>query len=140
MAEIIGTGIQRSGKTSELSVQGVLLTQSKWSCIYSGVDLPTLNFQSAGLDEGILGPEGLRWEFSGDWDAGTNSYDDPPGVYPRDNLPNLLMILNPVDAQVFDMPYARVRSSTVATDVNGLVTFQASGMSQGPFTVPTGSV
>lgn len=140
MAEILGTGIQRSGKASALKVDAVTMAMSKWNATEEGDDLDTGNFDSLGLGEGILGFRRLRYTAGGAWDAGINSEDTPPGIFVRDDLPNLIMTLNVTDATAYDMPFARVRSVTVGTDVHGLVTFDWSGMSQGTYGVPTGSV
>ncbi len=140
MAEVIGTGIQRSGKNSAISAQSTLLALTKFNVVEEGQDLDTGNFESAGLGEGILGFTFLRWTLGGAWDAGTNPDDDPPGLYPRDDLPNLILTLNVADTTAYEMPFARVRSSTVGTDAKGLVTFDAAGMSQGDYAIPSGSV
>src|SRR6185369_5790153 len=110
MAAIIGTGVQRSGKTSAIVADSVTMAMSKFNCTEEGQDLDTVNFESNGLGEGILGVEFLRYTAGGAWDAGVNSIDSPPGIYVRDDLPNLLLILNTTDSTNFDMPYARVRS------------------------------
>jgi hypothetical protein len=133
MAEIIGTGYQRSGKNSRVEVNSSVLTQSKWEANLKGDDLDTANFQSEGLNEGIVGFIGAEWSCGGNWDANQNSFEDPPGFYPRDNLQNLLFYTNVADAVYWAFPYARVRSATNGAEAKGLVTFQASGMNQGNF-------
>ncbi len=65
--------------------------------------------------------------------------DNPPGLYPRDNLKTLVLQINRFDATGWSFPWARLRSSECDTAVGGLVTFNCSGMSQGPFSAPTGS-
>lgn len=140
MAAILGTGIQRSGKTSALLADSVTMAMSKWNVTEEGDDLDTVNFESEGLGEGILGIQRLRYTAGGAWDAGVNSIDSPPGIYVRDDLPNLNLVLNTTDSTFYYMPYARVRSATVGTDVKGLVTFDWAGMSQGIYGVPSGSV
>lgn len=145
MAAIIGTGIQIAGKNSRISADGTILSLAKFNVVDEVDNLDTTNFTSTDeegncFEEGISGVERLRWTLGGLWDAGTNPEDDPPGIYPRDDLPNLILYLNVAAAQSYDMPFTRVRSSTVGTDVKGSVTFDAAGLNQGPFTVPTGSV
>ncbi len=140
MAAVIGTGIQRSGKASAISVDSVTLALSKWNCTEEGDDLDTGNFDSGGLGEGILGFVRLRYTAGGAWDAGVNPIDNPPGIFVRDDLPNLILVINTFDDTDYNMPFARVRSVTVGTDVKGLVTFDWSGMSQGSYLAPTGSV
>ena len=140
MAQIIGTGIQRSGKNSAAIVTATVLAMAKWTLTFKGVDLDTMNFTSAGYQEGILGPIGLEWSLGGLWDAGTNPNADPPGLYPRDNLQDVQLVVNVADATAYEMTYARVRSAVTGTTVTTAVAFDASGMSQGPFTIPVGEV
>jgi hypothetical protein len=140
MAEIIGTGVQISGKTSRISADSTVLSLAKFNVVEEGQDIDTVNFDSDGFGEGILGIQFLRWTLGGLWDAGTNPLDDPPGIYVRDDLPDLILYLNVSDDQAYTMDYARVRSSTVGTDVHGAATFDASGMSQGEYILPEGSV
>jgi hypothetical protein len=140
MAAVIGTGVQIAGKYSRISAEGTALAMAKGNVVFVTQDLDTTNFNSVfnGVSylEGISAPVGLTWTLGGGWDAGTIAYDDPPGLYPRDDLPNLLFYLNVALAQGYTMPFARVRSSTTNMDVKGLVTFDSAGMSQGPFVVP----
>lgn len=140
MAQILATGFQRSMKDSQVNVGSTSLAFAQWDVTYTGDDLDTGNFESGGLNEGILGFEGCDWNCGGDWDAGTNPYDDPPGFYPRDDLTDLGFVENTTDDVGWLFDYARVRSSNNGGDVKGKVTFKASGKSQGTFTVPTGSV
>lgn len=140
MAEILNTGKQRSGKNSRVTVGGTPLVNNRWNVNYKGDDLDTVNFESEGLGEGILGIEECDLSFGGDWDAGANFFDDPPGIYPRDDLADLQFTENTTDNVFWDFPYARLRSATNGAEVRGKVSFEASGMSQGPFVLPTGSV
>ena len=140
MAEILGTGKQRAGKGSRVAVGTNRLADSKWTANGVGDDLDTNNFESAGYDEGILGFVGVEIAFGGNWDAGFNAFDDPPGVYPRDDLQNLQFFTNVLDNVGWLFPYARLRSANTGAEAKGLVTFDASGKSQGPFVQPTGSL
>jgi hypothetical protein len=140
MAQIIGTGKQRAGKNSRINVGATRIVGQRWNVTWKGDDLDTVNFESGGLEEGILGIEGLEWSMAGDWDAGTNPFDDPPGLYPRDDLAGLEFYENVTDNVGWDLTYARVRSATNGAEVRGKVSFEASGMSQGSFTPPAGSV
>ncbi len=136
MAQILGTGWQRSGKAARINVGTSILTYAKWEASWVTDDLDTTNFTSEGIEEGISGIESSDWSFSGAWDAGTPPYDDPPGVYPRDDLQDLQLVTNLTDGTYFSYPYARVRSTKVGADVKGLVTWEASGKNQGDFDVP----
>lgn len=139
--QLLGTGKQRSAKTCRIAVGSgpQHLTFASFEVNMKGDDLPTVNFESYNVsdantfDEGILGKIGCDLRFGGDWDAGTTPIPDPPGLYPRDDLSNLLFIVNRTDSTQWDFPYARLRSSTNGGEVNGKVTFQCSGMNQGFF-------
>lgn len=140
MAEILGTGKQRAGKNSRVSVNGDVLAFAKWNVDSKGDNLDTTNFTSEGYDEGILGIESADISFGGNWDAGENPYDDPPGLYPRDDLPDVLFYENVTDNVLWNFDFIRIRSARNGAEVRGLVTFECSGMNQGSFTDPTGSV
>ena len=143
---------QRAAKTSSIEVDGLSLAFASWKANVTAQDLPTNNFLSydsangMAYDEGILGFIGCTGDFGGDWDASHNPIDftglvTPPGLYPRDDLPNVFFYVSAVDAnaQFFEFPYMRIRQSTTGADVKGLVTFTCSYMSQGAFDFPTSS-
>lgn len=140
MATILGTGKQRSGKNSRIKVAAQNLTFAKFSVTFKGDDLDTVNFESNGVDEGILGIIGAEYSAGGDWDAGTNPFDAPPGIYPRDDLATVKFYNNVADNTFWNFPYLRVRSAVNSSEVKGKVAFEWSGMNQGSFFNPTGSV
>lgn len=148
MAQILGTGKQRASKTARVLVGATALTFSSWNLNLTGEDLITTNFESYNVAaantfrEGILGDIGVdNATFGGDWDAGTNPLGTPPGLYPRDDLPNLAFYTSRLDAILWNFPFFRVRTATNGAQVpGGKVTFQSGGSSQGPFTFPVGSV
>lgn len=148
---ITGTGAQRAGKLSRVLVNIVPLSYSSWTVGLASQDLSTVNFESfntAGFNafsggqsfgEGLHASVEAAIKFGGDWDAGTNPLDNPPGLYVRDDLFGLALEVNRFDATAWNFDYSRIRSAENGTAVGGLVTFSCSGMSQGPFTAPTGS-
>jgi hypothetical protein len=144
--ELIGTGKQRAGKTSQIVVGTTPLTFASWEVTLTTDDLDTDNFESynatAGQSygEGIMGFLSCDLKFGGDWDAGTDPLGSPPGLYPRDDLANLNFYTSRIDGIYWSFPYARLRSATNGAQVKGKVTFSCSGKNQGPFTFPTGSV
>lgn len=147
MAQILGTGYQRASKASQVTVGGTSLAFSSWKADVDGQDTETTNFESYVLAsdttyrEGILGPIVCNITFGGDWDAALNPLEDPPGLYPRDDLANLAFVVNRTDANFWDFPYARLRSAgSGASDVSSAISFDCGGMSQGPFVFPLGSV
>lgn len=140
MAEILGTGKQRAGKNSRVNVGSDVLTFAKWS-VDAKVDMgDTTNFESGGYDEGITEIYSADISFGGNWDAGDNPYDDPPGLYPRDDLADVVFHENVTDDVGWDFDYVRIRSARNGAEVRGLVTFECSGSNQGAFTYPVGSV
>jgi hypothetical protein len=144
--QILGTGKQRAGKTSRILVGTTPLAFSSWENTVTKEDYGTVNFESYNVvagdtyDEGIGGPIACSSRAGGDWDAGTNPLGNPPGLYPRDELAQLAMFVSRLDATEWLFPFFRVRSSVNGTDVRGKVSFNFSGMNQGPFSWPTGSV
>lgn len=138
---ISGMGYQRSGKLTRIMINGVRLSMASWEVDPEGVDLNSNNFESHGFDQGTIGFIKARWQFSGDWDAGLNSFEDPPGLYMRDDLANLLFYNNTQDKVLWSFPIARVlRARNSAVTNRGKVHFEASGVSNGPFLYPAGSV
>ena len=152
MAQILATGFQRAAKSSSLEVDGKALAFGSWTANIKADNLPTENFTSFNVangmayEEGILGFIGCDGDFAGDWDASANPIDftglvTPPGLYPRDDLPSTFLYISVVDnTQYFEFPYLRIRGSTVNASVKGLVTFTAKYMNQGIFDFPTSSI
>jgi len=144
--QLIGTGKQRSAKTSRVIVANTPLTFASWEVTLSGEDLPTVNFESwnqalqQSFDEGIMGVLGAEIKFGGDWDAGTDPFGSPPGLFPRDDLGPVQFYTSRLDNILWAFTYIRLRSSTNGGEVHGKVTFTCSGKNQGPFQYPTGSV
>lgn len=144
--ELLGTGKQRAGKTSRVTVGALNLTFASWEASLTGDDLSTVNFESYNVaaantyDEGILGVIGADLRFGGDWDAGTNPLGNPPGLYPRDDLATVAFFTSRLDVISWAFPYVRVRNATNGAAVKDKVTFAVSGKNQGIFTSPTGSV
>lgn len=147
-AAAFSSGKQRSGKASRLTVAGVNLNVKNMSVSQHADDLDTTNFEAAGYDNGTNGVTGVDWDFDGDWDAGRNFYDSPPGIYPRDDLgvnrngvgSATLLYPNVADNNPTTIPTSRVISSKNTMPVRGLVGFQATCKSNGQFTMSTGSV
>lgn len=146
--QLLGTGKQRAGKTSRVLVGGVGLTFSSWAADLSGDDLDTVNFESYSVaagqtyDEGILGVLGCKFNFGGDYDAGTSPLGSPPGLFPRDDLAALSFDTVRTDAgnNLWSFTYARLRTANNSASVRGKVAFACTGMNQGSFVYPTASV
>lgn len=140
-APISGTGYQRSGKNTRITITGVNLTMASWNIDLEGDDLNSRNFESSGFDQGIIGFIKCRWQLSGDWDAGTNPFENPPGLYPRSNLGNVLFWTSTSDKVAWQFPFLRVlKARNSAVTNRGKVHFEASGISNGQFYYPLGSV
>lgn len=113
------------------------LTAASWTATYTGVDLPVTNFESGGFDEGILGVLSLTWSLSGRWNASKNPNANPPGLFPTDGGTNMNLYVNVSDNTSYQMPIFRCFTGTASTTASGAVDFQANGMSNGTFSVPT---
>lgn len=150
--QILGTGNQRASKASRIQANGVLLTYASWDVSIEGEDAPTTNFQSyvnadaESYSEGLHGPLEAKLRFGGDWDAAANPVDKnaAPGLYPRDDLANLLFVTSRIDLIQWSFRYARIRQSHNSANVRGggsgqNVAFDVSGMNQGSWTWPAGS-
>ncbi len=149
MAAILGTGSQRAAKTCQVNIQNTVLAFSSWDTTLEGESFDTTNFTSYNLadgnlpntfDEGILGKIMCGGSYGGDWDAGTNPFGDPPGLYPRDDLPDVSFYESVLDVILWTFPYQRIINSTNGGDIGGKVTFKSSFKNQGPFLYPTSSV
>jgi hypothetical protein len=140
---VSAVGKQRAGKNSRVVVGATNLNFANWRCTWRGDDLDTTNFESAGFEQGTIGVVVAEWTMGGDWDAGRNNYDNPPGLYPRDDLGQVKFFENVTDATVFhNIATNRVLSAENGAEVKGKVTFTANGKSQGvSFSgLPAGSV
>lgn len=148
MAQILNTGYQRAAKSARVAITPNFLSFASWNVQVAGEDLPTVNFESystslnQSYDEGILGVLKCDIKFGGDWDAHQNFYDTVPGLFPRDDLASVSLLLSraTLDNTFWNFPYMRVRQSTNGAEVRGKVTFDVSGFNQGKFSFPTGSV
>lgn len=150
--QVLNTGFQRAAKTCQIGINSgaQLLAFSSWEVKLAGEDLKTTNFDSwdnavlETFDEGIMGTLSADVSFGGDWDASMNPVDGaaPPGLYPRDDLGNVTFSTSRLDLAITDwsFPYLRLRGATNGGKIGDKVTFDCSGMNQGPFTRPTGSV
>lgn len=138
--QTLNTGYQRAGKNSRVQINATNLKKARWNVNENLEEIDTVNFESGGYDEGIGGISGCDWSLGGLWDANKNAFDDPPGLYPRDDLATLRFYENVTDNVRWSFTYARVRSATNGAEVRQGVTFESSGKSQGSFTRPTGSV
>lgn len=130
----------RAGKTGRVAVGSQLLAMLEWSVTARGADLDTTNFESNGIEEGLVGIIGADWAVRANWDAGKNPLDDPPGLFPRDNGTAMSLFTNVADNKPYVFPFYRCLNSKITTNATGLVTFDADGKNQGPFQEPTGSV
>ncbi len=154
--QLLGTGHQRAGKTARVAygnasaAAATPLAYSKFQANETGDDLPTENFTSylssfagrtTGITpgEGLVGIQNVDWNFGGNWDAGLNPFDTPPGFYPRDDFRYLYMFESVIDVVFWFFPYARFRTVNNGAEVKGLVTWECSGKNQGTWTPPTGS-
>lgn len=137
-------GHMRIGKNSDVVVEGDSLNFATWRTTDHADDINTTHFNSIS-DQGTVGVEGVDWNMGGQWDAATNAYDDPPGLYPRDNLGLVKFYENVNDNVFWSLASNRVLSAENGAEVRDKVTFNATGKSNGVTLLvgtsrPTGSV
>lgn len=135
-------GKQRAGKNSRVQVGVTNLRHANWRATWRGDDLDTTNFESL-TEQGTIGTIVCEWQTGGDWDASINSFDSPPGFYPRDDMGQIKFYENVADNIGHVLATNRVLSAENGADVKQKVTFTASGKSQGVSfspSLPTGSV
>lgn len=131
----------RSAKNSRVAVGGTAMKKSTWELTLRGDDLDTTTFESLGIEQGTIGIVGIDWSMGANWDAQANNLDNPPGLYPRDDLGDVKFYTNTVDNVFWDLPQSRVLSSKNGAEVRGLVTFSTDGKLNGAgYSNPTGSV
>lgn len=145
---LLSTGKQRAAKLSQVLVGQQSLAFASWGATLRIGEQPTVNFlsyvasatpQPQTFDESIGTIFGCDLKFGGDWDAGTNPYGSPPGLFPRDDLASLYFMVNRTDNTPYTFPYAALRTCENSGEITGKVLFSCSGKSQGSFTVPTNS-
>ena len=135
-------GKQRAGKGSRLSVNGVNLRGNNIEWSGRGDDLDTTNYECNGQEQGTVGVFGDDINVDVLWDASENPIDNnaAPGIYPRDNLPNVYAYQNVVDNTFWLAALERVLTAATSHPIRGLVGFKASMKSNGGRTIPVGSV
>ncbi len=130
----------RAGKGSRVKVGATNLNMANWDITERGDPLDTNNFECGGLDQGLIGILACDWNFGGNWDAGRNPIDSPPGLYVREDLSSLQFYTNVLDNVGWIIGTSLVVSSKNGAQVKGLVTFSCSGKSNGGAVLPAGSV
>lgn len=130
-------GSMRAGKNSRVTIASTNLRFANWRVTVRGDDLDTTNFESSGAEQGTIGVTVAEWNTGGDWDAGINPYDAPPGLYPRDDLGAVRFYENVTDNIFHSYLTNRVISAENGAEVKGKVTFSATGKSQGCVLVGT---
>lgn len=133
-------GKQRSAKNSRIRVAATTLNYARWDANWRGDDLDTTNFESAGLEEGLIGIEVVEFSGGGHWDAGRNPFDQPPGIFPRSDGGPVELIENVTDNIGWLLNVVRFLSTRNSAELRGVVSFEFSGKSNGAFSRPTGSV
>lgn len=132
-------GKMRAGKNARATVAGTNMRKTDWETDFQADDIDSTNFESGGFDQGTVGITSCPWTLKGPWDASLNDYDDPPGLYPRDDLGLVRLYTNTGDNVFWNLPNNRVLSAKNSVSVRQLVMFEASCKTQGSFSRPTGS-
>lgn len=130
----------RSGKGARVTMGAgpTILFSSAWEASETAVDHDTTNFESSGLETGIIGVKVVSYNASGLWDAGTlMPFTDPPGLYVRDDLSTLKLFTSTSDSDNWTFTVARVLSNRTSARVREAVSFDWSGKSNGAYTAPS---
>jgi hypothetical protein len=128
----------RPGKYSRVMVGANAIWAKDAPVTFEGGDLDTVTFENDGFDTGTIGIYAAGSTVRGIWNADDNVFDEPPGIYPRDDLADVNIFLNVTDSTFWDFPFMRVISSNSGTAVRDLVSFDFHVKNQGIFTPPTG--
>lgn len=142
------TGKFRAGKTSRISVAATNLRQNEYNVTDKAENLDTTNFEDNGYGEGLVGIREADFSIKGLWDANASNYQqytDPPGLFPRDNggssapsgAINIYTSTIESSQNYYGFPLWRCTSAKVSSTAKGLVTFDASLISQGPYSDPS---
>jgi hypothetical protein len=134
-------GHQRSGKGSRSSINGVNLRGTNFDVTRRADDIDTTNYECNGEEQGTVGVVGTDVNYEAYWDSQENPIDSgqAPGIYPRDNLPNVILYLNLTDAIAWNAALCRVLSSNTSAPVRGIVGFKSTMKSNGGCLLPTGN-
>jgi len=143
----------KGGRVEFIESVSTVCKMMKYSVKERGNNLDTTNFEcwtsaygSSGsgggicFEQGLIGVQGADFDISGNYDAAQNPYDDPPGLYVRDDGPETVLYTNRTDDIYYDFLETRFLNTTLDVSVDGMVAFSVSGMSQYTFIRPTGSV
>lgn len=128
-----------AGKTGRTQVGNSILALQEWSTAYHADPLDTTNFESNGHQEELVGVDGVDFTVKGNWDSNANPLTDPPGLYPRDDggaAGAAISLYLKQGAQNWNFPLWCCTASDISVTTRGLVTFNSSLKSQGPYTKP----
>lgn len=125
----------RAAKNSRITISGTPLNFASWDLTRAATDLDTNTFEDQGEDQGTIGIARTEYSMGGNWDAGAPPFNSPPGIFPRDNLPDTKLYENVTDNVFNDIPLSRVLSARNGAKLDGLVTFDASCKSNGGITL-----
>lgn len=156
MATTGTVGSFRSGKGGRITVVDENGTAKMKMAVYTvketGNKLDTTNFEcftdefgSTGsgdgrsFSQGLVGVETADCTVTGLWEFSQNPFDDPPGIFVRDDGPLQQMFLSRNDAQFYKFFETLITTCTVKVSVKGDVSFDYGFENQGPYIGPTGS-
>ncbi len=143
----------RSGKGARISVAGLPLTQAVWEVHETGVKLPTNNFEcfttalgSTGngggrsFTQGLIGFETATGKCTGNWNQAINPFDDPPGLYNRDDGPLIVCMFNVIDENNYEFPETLLYDcADVKCNCEGLISYDFAWENQGEYARPQGT-
>lgn len=133
------TNKPRSGKEGRIAIGAINANLKEWDVSDQGEYHDTTHFESV-APEGIVGWVDAEVSVRGDFDAGSNFLDDPPGLYAGNEIETVKLYTSTVDDAYWDFPTATVVSARMSNSVRGVVSFEATFKGLGTYTDPAGSV
>lgn len=129
----------RAAKGARIQYNNTNLLMADWNANDQGDKLDSSCFEnSAGQEQYVLGFSKLDYDASGNWNAQTNPFDNPPGIVPTDNGGPIKLFTNTAES-FWNIPQAFVASCSNGAPVKQLVTYKFSGAAQPGWSPPTGS-
>src|SRR5579863_8063793 len=100
---------KQAGKACRVVWEGINLQGQSYTVTYHGDDLDTTHWESLGFDEGTIGVVGCELTLEMQWNPTANMFDDPPGVFTRDDAGSLnnlgvQILINKSQAPQFNFP------------------------------------
>ena len=122
------------GKNSKLTLNSETICVVSWNVSTTTDSVESTSTCSGGFKEQIVGLKSCTWDFTCNFDPQYNEGATALAQVEEGDTVSLEFFAENTDVTpLFDCPYARVESISVAADVNGLITISYSGVNGGEF-------